>query len=89
MIERLLGQYIRNAAEKMPVIAVTGPRQSGKSTLIQAHFPDYTYRNLENIEQWQFALTDPKGFLQNMTGPAIIDEVQYAPDLLSYYSGYY
>jgi len=84
MIDRILGQYIRAAAEKMPVVAVTGPRQSGKSTLIQALFPDHTYLNLEDIELRTFALSDPKGFLQSITGKAILDEVQYAPDLLSY-----
>lgn len=68
----------------MPVIAVTGPRQSGKSTLIQHCFPNHAYLNLEDIEQRKFALSDPKGFLQNLAGAAIIDEVQYAPDLLSY-----
>lgn len=68
----------------MPVVAVTGPRQSGKSTLVQSCFPSHTYRNLEDVEQRRFALTDPKGFLQNLGENAIIDEVQYAPDLLSY-----
>lgn len=68
----------------MPVVAVTGPRQSGKSTLVQACFPDYTYRNLEDIEQRRFALSDPKGFLLNAGEQTIVDEVQYAPDLLSY-----
>ena len=84
MIDRILGKAITLAAEKMPVVAVTGPRQSGKSTLIQRLFPQYSYHNLEDIEQRKFALSDPKGFLQNITGKAIIDEVQYAPDLLSY-----
>ena len=72
------------AAEKMPVIAVTGPRQSGKSTLIQQLFPNHTYQNLEDIELRKFALSDPKGFLLNVGKKAIIDEVQYAPELLSY-----
>ena len=84
MIDRLLEQHIRGAVEKMPVVAVTGPRQSGKSTLVQHCFPGHTYLNLEDIEQRKFAVSDPKGFLQNLTGPAIIDEVQYTPNLLSY-----
>lgn len=84
MITRILGAKISQSAEKMPVIAVTGPRQSGKSTLIQQLFPTHTYLNLEDIELRQFALSDPKGFLQNTGKKAIIDEVQYAPELLSY-----
>jgi predicted AAA+ superfamily ATPase len=84
MIPRILGKSIRHAAAQMPVVAVTGPRQSGKSTLIQALFAGYSYANLEDIEQRQFALEDPKGFLMDLGTPAIIDEVQRAPDLLSY-----
>lgn len=84
MVHRILSQHISAAAGKMPVVAVTGPRQSGKSTLIQACFPNHQYRNLEDIEQRRFALNDPKGFLYNLGQHAIIDEVQYAPDLLSY-----
>ncbi|MCA0230424.1 MAG: ATP-binding protein [Bacteroidetes bacterium] len=84
MITRELSQKINLSAQKMPVIAVTGPRQSGKSTLIQQLFPNHTYQNLEDIELRKFALSDPKGFLHHIGTKAIIDEVQYAPDLLSY-----
>ena len=84
MITRLLVSKISESAEKMPVIAVTDPRQSGKSTLIQLLFPNYTYLNLEDIELRKFAMSDPKGFLQNAGQKIIIDEVQYAPELLSY-----
>ena len=84
MIKRLLGEKIKDAAKKMPIIAVTGPRQSGKSTLVQDVFSDYTYTNLEDIEKRKFALQDPKGFLQFIGNKAVIDEVQYAPELLSY-----
>ncbi|MBI5915899.1 MAG: ATP-binding protein [Bacteroidetes bacterium] len=84
MIPRLLGQQILAAAQKMPVVAVTGPRQSGKSTLVQQIFPEYSYANLEDIEQRKFAKDDPKGFLLNLGEKAIIDEVQHSPDLLSY-----
>ncbi|GAB2558333.1 AAA family ATPase [Spirosoma areae] len=84
MISRTIAPLVISAAEKMPVVAVTGPRQSGKSTLIQQIFPKHTYRNLEDIEQCRFALTDPKGFLRNVGEKVIIDEIQYAPDLLSY-----
>lgn len=68
----------------MPIIAITGPRQSGKSTLIQALFPNHHYLNLEDPELRQFALTDPKGFLQTQKGSLILDEVQYVPHLFSY-----
>lgn len=68
----------------MPVVAVTGPRQSGKSTLVQQIFPAYKYINLEDIEQRQFAVHDPKGFLLNLGEKAIIDEIQHVPALLSY-----
>jgi hypothetical protein len=84
MINRVLSSQIITAAKKMPIIAVTGPRQSGKSTLIRELFPNHTYLNLEDIELRQFALSDPKAFLQNIGNKAIIDEIQYAPDLLSY-----
>ena len=84
MINRLLAAKITEAAKKMPVIAVTGPRQSGKSTLVQQTFPAYRYANLEDLEQRKFAKEDPKGFLFNLGERAIIDEVQHAPDLLSY-----
>ena len=84
MIARTLTRHVIEAAHKMPVVAVTGPRQSGKSTLVQQCFPTHTYRNLEDIEQRQFARSDPKGFLQSSGEKTIIDEVQYAPDLLSY-----
>lgn len=84
MINRVIEKKVKQAAEKMPVIAVTGPRQSGKSTLVQKVFPNYTYVNLEDIEQRGFAKEDPKGFLSNLGAYAIIDEVQNVPDLLSY-----
>ncbi|MEO8852446.1 MAG: ATP-binding protein [Ginsengibacter sp.] len=84
MIKRALGSQIIATSKKMPVIVVTGPRQSGKSTLIKELFPKHAYFNLEDIELRQFALSDPKAFLQNNSEKIIIDEVQYAPDLLSY-----
>jgi predicted AAA+ superfamily ATPase len=84
MITRILGQKIQDAAKKMPVIIVTGPRQSGKSTLIRHTFPQFSYANLEDIQQRQFAIDDPRNFLQNLGDHAIIDEVQHVPDLISY-----
>jgi predicted AAA+ superfamily ATPase len=74
-IRRQLSQKIKEAAGKMPVISITGPRQSGKTTLAKALFPNYKYVNLEDIEQRDFALADPKGFLQITGEKAIIEEI--------------
>lgn len=71
---------------KFPVIVVQGPRQSGKTTLVRHYFKNYKYVNLEKPEDRDFAIDDPKGFLakyENKNG-IIIDEFQYAPQLLSY-----
>lgn len=84
MLNRKLGIKIKESASKMPIIAITGPRQSGKSTLIKALFPNHHYINLEDPELRQFALTDPKGFLHTQKGSLILDEVQYVPHLFSY-----
>jgi predicted AAA+ superfamily ATPase len=84
MIERILGKKISEAAQKMPVVAVTGPRQSGKSTLVKQIFPDHTYVNLEATAKRKFAVEDPEGFLRGLGKKAIIDEIQHAPSLLSY-----
>ena len=71
-------------AEKFPVLVLTGPRQSGKTTLLKMCFPDYRYVSLENPQQLYFALTDPEGFLALYDRYVIIDEVQNAPELFSY-----
>jgi len=84
MLNRKLGEKIKESALKMPILAITGPRQSGKSTLIQAIFPDHHYLNLEDPELRRFALSDPKGFLHSNDGKIILDEVQYVPHLFSY-----
>jgi predicted AAA+ superfamily ATPase len=84
MLDRILGEKIKESALKMPILAITGPRQSGKSTLIQAIFPDHNYLNLEDPELRRFALSDPKGFLHSNNGKVILDEVQYVPHLFSY-----
>ena len=68
----------------MPVVAVTGPRQSGKTTLCRAAFPDKPYVSLEPLDHRDFAMRDPRGFLRDYGQGAVIDEVQRAPDLLSY-----
>ncbi len=84
MIPRKLSALVKDYSIKFPVIAITGPRQSGKTTLAKNVFPDYKYVNLEEIDKRQFALEDPRGFLMQYSGNLIIDEAQYAPDLFSY-----
>ena len=72
------------AATQYPVVAVTGPRQSGKTTLCRELFPDYIYMNLEKPDTRQFAKEDPNGFLAQFSKPVILDEVQRIPELFSY-----
>ena len=84
MIHRDLAQIIVQMAEKMPIISITGPRQSGKTTLSKHCFPDYEYVNLESPETRLVALEDPKSFLRIHKKGMIIDEAQRMPDLFSY-----
>jgi len=84
VISRHLGPILRRAARKYPVVSVTGPRQSGKTTLVQSTFPDHEYVSLELPDQRAFALEDPRGFLAQFERPVILDEVQRAPELFSY-----
>ena len=84
MFERLLGSYLRRDASYYPVVTLTGPRQSGKTTLARLTFPDHQYVSLEAPDERTFAREDPRGFLSRFPGPVILDEVQHLPDLLSY-----
>ena len=84
MIERNIKNIILKHSKKYPVLALIGPRQSGKTTLIKNIFPNKEYVNLEDIEIREFALNDPKGFLNQYKNGLIIDEVQRAPKLFSY-----
>ncbi|WEV75515.1 ATP-binding protein [Bifidobacterium sp. ESL0800] len=83
MIERTLSTYVKKLATWFPVVSITGPRQSGKSTLIQSVFGDYEYINLERPNVRANALNDPVSFIENRPDRLIIDEAQYAPDLFS------
>lgn len=67
-----------------PIVAVTGPRQSGKTTLLVNMFPEYRYVSLENPDNLSFAVNDPNGFLELYSEQVIFDEVQRAPQLFSY-----
>lgn len=73
-------------AQKMPALALVGPRQSGKTTLARATFPRHRYISLEDLRVREFALQDPHGFFKNYRDEAglILDEIQQAPELLSY-----
>lgn len=71
-------------ADLYPIVAVTGPRQSGKTTLLRNMFPEYQYVSLENPDNLSFAVHDPNGFLQLYNDRVIFDEVQRAPELFSY-----
>jgi hypothetical protein len=83
-IRRHLEKALKSAAERYPVVTLTGPRQSGKTTLARAVFPDHGYASLELPEQRDFARDDPKGFLGQFDKPVIIDEAQRVPDLFSF-----
>ena len=84
MIEREITPYLVKLFEQYPFVTVTGPRQSGKTTLCRAAFPHLNYVNLELPDQRDFAESDPRGFLSQLGEGAIIDEIQRVPDLLSY-----
>ncbi len=84
MIERDLSKKIRQLSTKFPVVTVTGPRQSGKSTLLKNLFPDYRYVSLENPDMRLFASEDPNGFIKTFDNHIIIDEAERVPSLFSY-----
>ncbi|KPL91538.1 ATP-binding protein [Levilinea saccharolytica] len=84
MIERKMASKITSLAQKFQVITLTGPRQSGKTTLVRAVFPNLPYVSLEEPDIRQIALSDPRGFLSNYPSGAIMDEIQNTPELFSY-----
>jgi len=84
MVTRHLQKQLLLLAKKMPVIAITGPRQSGKTTLLKTAFPSYDYVNLEHPPTRTLALNDPDHFLAQYNKGLIIDEAQRAPELFSY-----
>ena len=84
MIKRKLEAKLRELAGYYPVILVTGPRQSGKTTLCRATFPDAAYVSMEALDNREYAQNDPRGLLNEYADGAIIDEVQYVPDILNY-----
>jgi predicted AAA+ superfamily ATPase len=84
MIPRTLEQKLRELSGYYPAVMVTGPRQSGKTTLCQMVFPAKAYVSLEALDTREFALGDPRGFLAEYGDGAILDEIQHVPELLSY-----
>ena len=87
MIPRTAAATVQRLAKGFPVIAVTGPRQSGKTTLAKAVFAGKAYVSLENPDEHAFAERDPRAFLNRFASGAILDEVQRCPHLLSWLQG--
>jgi len=84
IVRRNLQDRLTRAAERFPTVTITGPRQSGKTTLCRSAFPDRPWANLEVPDIREFARSDPRGFLAQFPEGAILDEIQRLPDLLSY-----
>lgn len=86
-IKRSIYKPVKEILEKYPIVAITGPRQSGKTTFLKSALSGYRYVNLENPDNRNFAETDPKSFLQEYDKFVIFDEVQRVPKLFSYLQG--
>jgi predicted AAA+ superfamily ATPase len=87
MINRQISSYCLDISAKYPVISITGPRQSGKTTLAKSLFQEKPYVNLESPDVRCLALEDPRGFLGKYPDGVILDEIQRAPELPSYIQG--
>lgn len=84
MYQRDIEQEVRAMAAAFPIVTIFGPRQSGKTTLVKKIFNDKPYVNLEHLETRTLALEDPIAFLKRYENGAVFDEIQRAPELLSY-----
>jgi predicted AAA+ superfamily ATPase len=84
MIRRDMEAELGTSAAEYPVVTVVGPRQSGKTTLVRAVFAGHAYRSLEDPDVRRLATEDPRGFLAEIEAGGILDEIQRAPELLSY-----
>jgi predicted AAA+ superfamily ATPase len=80
-------QKLLSLSQQYPIVTITGPRQSGKTTLCKMVFPDMPYCSVEDLDTREFATIDPRGFLAQFPNGAIIDEIQRTPDLPSYIQG--
>ena len=83
-INRRCEEELKHLRNEFPILAIVGPRQSGKTTLAKKAFPGYTYVSLEDPDRREFARDDPRGFLGRYSQDVIIDEVQRVPPLMSY-----
>ncbi len=86
-LERKLKEVLQARATQYPVVTLTGPRQSGKTTLTKLAFPDFSYVSLEDPDNLEYARRDPREFLNQFTKGVILDEAQREPDLFSYIQG--
>lgn len=86
-VPRQITGRIREQCSKFPIISVTGPRQSGKTTLLREAFPEYRYISLENPDYQDFAIQDPRRFLATYDRHVIFDEAQRVPHLFNYLQG--
>lgn len=86
-VQREITRQVRRLAMSFPVVAITGPRQSGKTTLARMAFPRKRYVSLEDPDELDLARADPRGFLARFPNGAVLDEAQRWPDLLSYLQG--
>jgi len=84
MIKRKISYKVLQYSKQYPVVIITGPRQSGKTTLCKMIFPDKPYISLEDPDNRYFAQTDPRGFLEQFPEGAVLDEIQRSTDLFSY-----
>ncbi len=87
MIKRTLEAKLHELAGYYPAVVVTGPRQSGKTTLCRMAYPEWRYVSLEAMDLRHFAINDPRGFISQYSDGVIIDEIQHAPELLTYLQG--
>ena len=88
MFERLITSTLKNVVASFPATALTGPRQSGKTTLLQTTFPEYNYVSLESPDKLLTIQSDPRGFLEKNDNPWIMAEAQRFPELFSYLQEY-
>ena len=81
-IERTLSKTILNASKNFKVLLLTGARQVGKTTMLQKLGENRSYISLDTLDVREAAKEDPQGFLDSLSLPVLIDEVQYVPELL-------
>lgn len=88
MIPRKIADSLQRSMKQFPVVSLTGPRQSGKTTLLRSEFPEFSYISLEDPDARTFAQDDPRAFLALYNNQVILDEAQRVPELFSYLQGH-